>query len=438
MKDFFNKIISIIFDKRCLLFCGSLYIVLLCFWTLAYKTDMLFSDSGMYQYYALNAYKSGHLYPDMSNYHNSYVFAPGWVNILVLWLHCFGTLHNAQILLVLFNIINLVLIYLTTLEITGKKWHAYLAAYIYMSLPAFFTTAIFLYSDIPFLAFSSASFYLSFRKNWWCVILAGFFITIAFWIRPLAEGWIFASSVLYLFYHRNWKKCFAYLGMVFICIAVIAISTHKNFPDYVYKSTTGGVNLIMGANDRSIGTYSNDAFSEGGLGYLPGAFADSKLPVYVSSDAKEYLTPKSDRYTYLEYDSIYKSRAVDWILHNPIKWISQIPLKCKYMYWCGSFLSTPVENHINQANPIVVKLLSYWQLIILRFIFIFAIIGMFLRVWKSPKILSAYIPCIFVSCMTIACVVCTRYNFIIIPLCISLSIISAEKIWIYIVKIIKK
>lgn len=319
----------IIFNNKILIATTLFWFVIQILYIKTNKYDILVSDPGLYVYYAQECVKHGTMYPDYTNYHDQYIFNPGWVNFIILWIKLFGSVRY----LPYFNsILNLGIIYYI-FQICKKLFSnghiAYTAVYCFMLLPSFFTISSHLYSESLFTILSLATLYYTITSGTKIdkvlPYIAGSLAALSMWTRPIAIAWIIACLFYYLWIHREWFSAIKYIGSYAIICTIIAICTHLNYPDYLYKANTGGVNLIMGANDLATGGYCGETrYNKGELGYIYGLFTNDTLPVwrYYTQERKEPMPATSSIYTSNELDRIWKQRATNWITHHPLKFIA--------------------------------------------------------------------------------------------------------------------
>ena len=409
---FVNKYI---FSRATLVTALLMWFVFSITWTLLSKNDVWWSDYGLYQYFATECLKHHSMYPDYSFLHYEYIFAPGWVNILELWHLIFKSFSGVPYLLLGFNTFNIYLLWLICKALSDRKAIRYIVVYSYLLIPSFATNSIILASEVPYITFSLLSFYLCLRQESTSVIFAGLCIAIALWIRPLADAWIISALFLFLITKRYNASLLYVISVVSSCV-IIALCTHINFPDYVYKATTGGVNLIMGANDEATGIYCPAPRAEGGSAYLSGLRTSEDTPVLIHYNSEKYIKKCSNVYRYNEIDKHYKEKAIEWILEHPIKWLSLIPNKIRYLLFNGTFEAYPLPS----AKFMSTKLIRYmykWQTFFVTIIVIISLLGMtFPKSWRDKKQIYVLIPIILASAMTCICVTMPRYNYIFTPL----------------------
>ena len=401
-----------LYNKKALLFTTTLWFVCMVFYIKCNKYDALVSDPGAYIMFAQACAEHCALYPDASQLYSSYIFNPGWVNFIVLWISIFGSVRYLAYVNAVFNICIVCVLWLLCRSLFNNKNIAYTTAYMYMILPSFFTISNHTFSELYFILMSTTALYFASRNGRWAY-LAGLFTAIAMWTRPIALGWIIACLFLFLWQRLDWKSTARYIVAYVTVCATIAICTHRNYPDYAYKATTGGVNLIMGANNHATGYYCAETFNPvDGLGYIE--------------------NPK--QYTVKEKDSIWTHRAVKWIAEHP-KTYALLTVKKLFNLYNGAPSFTYSYKHLPEdvrlsgldatqtvANPFD-ETLIWANNVFLRYHFFFfllimSIIGFMQKAWRNNKLMLLYLPLFVCTTMTIATVGELRYSMVMLPLII--------------------
>ena len=385
-----------------------------------FRYDELVSDPGFYVYYAEECVKHGTMFPDYSNFHSEYIFSPGWINFIIVWIKIFGSVHLLPYFNILLNILILWLLYKSTKIVTESRTIAYLVCYIFMVLPSNSTIVLHLFTEIPFEVLSLLSFYLIFSKKYWHIAVAGICIALAQWIRPLGVAWML-GAIFYLAVKKDiirYKAIIAYVVSILITCGSIGLMTYQYFPEPIFQAQTGGANLIMGANDKATGGYCGEArFSPDGLGYLPGLLdSTSYTRVKAYREDTVYCMKYSDKYTYLEVDSIYKARSLNWITNNFGKWLSLIPRKIYGLYCTApSFTYTCDPDNPHKQIMGIISFISGKIGRSFLLIILVSFAGLAMPFWKNRKIVYTLIPILVASAMTVAISTMSRYNFILIP-----------------------
>ena len=266
-----------------------------------------------------------------------------------------------------------------------------------------------------FIFLSLLSLYLVLSNKWYFIILSGVVLALANWVRPLAIAWMF-SVIIYFFLNKSsYKKYACYIAGYIIMIIIIGSITKINFEDFNYASTTGGWNLIMGANDDCSGNYNDIVFREGNIGYI-------------SNEDKNVLS-------YKQQDSTYMSRSIKWIIENPINYISYIPAKVKELFLYDNQYDMSGDVIINQNKFVFIlsKLtfsnkivrfcgnLLYWFLLACSSV---ALIFFF----KDKRVIFIQLIIMITTFMTLVTVGHPRYHQIFMPYIIISTAFIVEKL----------
>lgn len=407
MQDLVNKYL---FCRRSLVLCFLFWIILQIIWIETYKIDFMFGDSGLFEYWAKECYEAGTMYPNYNHYNMEYISALGWVNILILWLHFFPDFTFIPYLLMFFTTCSLLLLISITKYINNNRTVCYMVAYTYMILPNFWTTTIAPYTEHSYVFFALLSVWFLLKTSNWSLISSGIAIAIAFWIRPIAEAWIISSIIFIFLTYRSYRRIALYLLTCVVSCSIIGLLSHQNFPDYPFKSSTGGVTLLIGANDDANGGYEGTiAREKGKIGYIADKYEGQRLPVYETQNDTIRMLRLDKEYSYAQCDSIYKDIAINWIKENPLKWISLLPAKIKLLWFSGSFVVIPAG--YTGSNWMVHFLFSF-QYYAGILIFLIALLGLLLPFWRNRKFLLVLVPIIICSGMTFVIHANPRFNFI--------------------------
>lgn len=277
-------------------------------------------DQQGYMRHALQNYAIGSTYPSMLNLCDQFLHSPGMVNYLMLQHALFGTTDFAidKLFNIILNIGILGNVYYLAKRFFSKNT-AYLAVIIYCVMPTNIFAPIWHLSELPYLCLALTGFSLSLNKKYWAIALAGALYAVAHTFRPLVLTFLFTSMALFWIEKR---KIASYICVVIPYLLLLyAVGTHNksNTGYFVTSSTTGGYNLIMTANDNA------HAWPEFAL------FRDTSNIAYI---------PNVNEMTFAEKDSIYKARAIDWILNNPLRYMTLFAEKIGRL-WSGDVWSVP-------------------------------------------------------------------------------------------------
>ena len=271
------------------------------------------SDSLYYLNLAQDCIEQGEFYPAKIQLFEDYLVAPLYINILIIILK----IHNSILTIEFFNLIIILLQILILYKLTIKIFSRNVAL-LSMILYLFYINTIGLmlqnYTELFFLLLISSSIYFLNGKKKLEFIFAGILMGAAIAVRPL--GWALLISVLLLqvLTSIKIKKPFTeYFYFYFgtgLFVLVFGGLVFLHFGKFEYTSTTGPVNLLIGANDDATGGFNALVHEKGKTGFIEDA----------------------DSLTYIQKGEFYKHQAIDWISENPIEWIALAPLKLFHTY----------------------------------------------------------------------------------------------------------
>jgi hypothetical protein len=179
------------------------------------------------------------------------------------------------------------------------------------------------YTELFFLLLITASVYCYLLNNKVYLILSGIFLGGAIAVRPAGWAFLLAFITIQIFRSIKDKKIltnyiYVYAGTV-IFIFLFGEFTLLHFGKFEYTSTTGPINLLLGAHDDATGAFNSTVLERGKAGYI---------------DDPESLT-------YNQKGEFYYDEAIKWIKENTIKWVSLAPLKFLHSYgWDDIALSS--------------------------------------------------------------------------------------------------
>jgi len=266
------------------------------------------SDMGAYITMAWRCFKNEQWYPMASDVYSAFIWAPGYINYLILQLNVFGTLNFNAVLNLFLNIAILLEVYYL-----GKKFFSKRTGLISVIIFCLFYSNLFIVlganTENPFLFLCLSALCLVFSGKWKYVIGAALLFALANWIRPLAIIFLFAS-VIYFFLTK--AKFYNYIALIIpyiLIILIIGTITENKIGYFVYQSTTSGYNLIMTSHDKANGYYQY-VFSEGKAGFI-----ENKKTV-----------------PFVKKDSIWKARSFKWIKEHPLRYVGLFFKKIPILY----------------------------------------------------------------------------------------------------------
>ncbi|MCM1336567.1 MAG: hypothetical protein NC187_06025 [Candidatus Amulumruptor caecigallinarius] len=370
-------------------------------------------------------------YPNHDNFHDKYIFNPGITNLIILWKLWFGTERSLPYLFIVFNLIILLSGFDLCRRLRLGKSVRYLYAYMMIAMPSNTVILNLIWSEIPTVTCCMSACWLvtvaldsqgAARRN---ILLcgAGMLLGAGYWIRPLAICWL-ASAGIFLLMRKARIAAPATLCAAFGCVLVlVAIVTHRVFPDYNFSATTSSFNLLMSADESATGSYNNIPFKKGHRGFLECA-TDSSRPSGVVAPwdtTVHYFRTRADGFTYRQYDSAYRTISIAYIKEHPWDYVSQTPAKFSGMYMPNNAYIYPAEGA--GFNRFQKKLYGvYWgyQSSVNRWLYI-PVLCIFwlgfvpLLCWRRQSFMFIALPVLLVTMATLPFVGIFRYSFITLP-----------------------
>jgi len=286
------------------------------------------SDSAYYWKLAHDCLSNSTFYPAPMHLYEDYIVAPLYINILVAVLSIFNSKITIGILNIFLNFGQLYFVFRITEKIADNRT-ANIAAVIYIFYLSTLGLILFNLTELLFnlLIFASINFYLN--KNSSSYFLAGILLAASIAVRPIGWALLAAYMIDQIVLKKNIKN---YLNSsaviasgILLFILLFGLFTYNNFGRFIFTSTTGSVNLIMGANDDATGAFNAKVFKPGKSGYI--------------------LEPGGK--TYMEKDEFWYGQARMWIESHPVKYISLFPLKLVHMFIWDDFSVHKILNFKN-------------------------------------------------------------------------------------------
>ncbi len=290
------------------------------------------SDMGVYIAYAEQCVADDSFYPALQHLHTRYLFAPGWVNFLVICILLFSTWKVAMIANLLMSQLITWCIYVLGTRFFSRSTGC-IAVVLWSLLYSNWFAVVPAGTEIPFLCLSLGAFTLCVCRSgsWWSYALAGAMLVTANYVRPLSILFV-VVLVAYMFFHRS--KVVNYLALIVPIAAGVYFYgsiSYRNVGIFAPQSTTSGVNLVMTANDKAYGGVASHLLS------------DTTTICYIKNE---------EQYNFAQVDSIHKSRAVAWIKEHPGKYTVLFVKKLAGLFVEDSWADRPVlggDGFIGQA-----------------------------------------------------------------------------------------
>ena len=380
----------------------------------------LVSDQGYYQYLAQQCALHGTIYPDYSSYHAKYIFNPGWVNFIVLWIKVFGSARYLCYANVVFNVAILILVWRLALAISRSQKAAYLAAYMFMACPTFWSMTIHAFSEPLFIVLMLLSFLMVIqarRLRW--LLVAGIVAALCNWVRPFGLALIVSAAFYLIYTSRSLRPIGVYMAGYAATVLAIGCVTLANFPDFIFQAKTGGYNLIHVCREDATGEYDYRNFEPGGYAYIEGMESDQDIPVWWCINETKYKAPGKYPYSYM--DSVWSSRSIAWIKEHPASYVSVFPDKLRAFTRYNDFLfSYRPDGDGSGWLPRIIDNPVFWTynrcwMPGLKLLFLCCVLGMALYFWRSARGIYLMLAMAALIVPPILVYVTVRYNIVVLP-----------------------
>lgn len=350
------------------------------FSNLSYKSDSLY-----YFNLAQDCLKLHTFYPAPVHLYQDYIIAPLYINILVLLLSIF----NSEITIGLFNIVlnflQLWLVYKITEKIFSRE-AARILVIIYIFYLSTLGLILFNFTELMFNVFIFSSIYFYLQKKNFHLFVSGIFLAASIAVRPVGWAVLGAYLICELFSNELIKNNVKKIGLIIFGLVLFVLLfgsfNYSHFGKFIFTSTNGPVNLLIGSNDDATGAYNDKVFEKGKIGYIP----------------------DSQNKTYVEKENYWLQQSINWIYKHPLKYVSLFSLKIVHMFIWDDFsvyrlldlkdwnlyrviknIITGNDEHLLGDNPLVLKI-SYFILLILHHVYYFSIVILFiLTIGKNFK-----------------------------------------------------
>lgn len=278
------------------------------------------SDQGAYLKLAQTCFDKGQWYPNIDHEYSSYIWAPGLINFFILQLKIFGTLKINFFLNLLMNIGIAYNIW-----VLCNKWFNKRTAQIAITFFCIIYSNIMVVlpagTEVPFVFLAISALNLCLTNKFRHLLLAGTLLAIANWIRPLII--IFLPALLLCLYKNNSRigHYVALIAPIILLSTCIGFATKNRMGYFNFQSSTSGINLIMTANDKAYG------------GVATSLMNDTTNICHIKN---------AKNFTYAEKDSIWKTRAFEWIKKHPTKFAKLYIFKIAGLYIEDSWAERPI------------------------------------------------------------------------------------------------
>lgn len=307
--------------------CKNVARVSVCIWLIAQIALIFYfwevkqgSDQGAYLKIATKCFNKGVWYPSVDDVYSDMIWAPGLINLLILEMKLFGSFKLNYLLNLLMNIGILWNIWYLAKKLFNQQT-AYIAVSLFCLTYSNIMSVLPSGTEIPFLFLALTSFSLVYQRKVPMLMMAGILLALANWVRPLA---IIFLSVMLLFLFLKKSPFKYYVALIVPLLAIVLLigwSSKQRMGYFAYQSTSSGVNLIMTSNDKAYG------------GVAMSLLRDKSQNMYIKN---------RKQYTYLQKDSIWKARSLEWIKEHPVRCASLYFLKLGGLFIEDSWADRPI------------------------------------------------------------------------------------------------
>ena len=365
-----------------------------------------FSDQIHHLDLAKQCIRENDIYPTLTNLYEEYILAPGLINLLAVELKIFGSTDIHILVQAVMNIVMALEVFYIGYKIFNKSV-GYIAMILFCLLYSNYTSIAVYGTEIPFTFFALSGFCLVLKDKLWSYFFAASFFFLSVTVRPLVLAFIIASIVLMVLRKCNWKKyVFLLLPYIFLYVSY-GMYNESKVGVFVAQSTTGGRNFIMSTSEYSDGMTS--------LG--------SNLIKDPNSDIGKIQKYTFDtNMTFKERNSYLMNYSIIWVLHNPFKYLKQMPKKALALFLDDTWPER-VMNPIGFNNawgaarttsekaavliPMILKNIPYY------IIMMFSFGGLWRnrkKMFTEPQ-LSILSIMILMICVTMVVVIIPRYHY---------------------------
>ncbi len=267
-------------------------------------------------------------YPGTRDLIAHYIFGNGFVNIHAFFQRIYPTMTWVYVLNMVFTQVIVLCTADIAAQLTGRMQTGCIAMTMVCLMGGIWGEVVAARTELCFMAFAFLSLSCLLRRKTGFMLLSGVLFALANWVRPLLVVFLPAMLFYMVLKRVNIRKVAVFFVGLILVIALIGAGSYQRMGKFIYQAQTMGVNMLMGANDEADGSYMSTMFGEGKAGYIP----DEQRKVM----------------TFDQYDEEYKSRAIAWILENPIDFLLLVPAKLFYFvatdtYGGSAFFDNVIE-----------------------------------------------------------------------------------------------
>lgn len=298
---------------------ACLWVIMQCVLLLIAHNHPQDPDSTEYVTRALFAYNNGVLYPSVHNLYDMFTHAPGVVNFYMIVYAIFGTFKAIMLINVIMNIIILYEIYYIAKFFFTKKV-SYIAVIIYCTIVTTWFVPLHYLSDHPAFFLFITGFCFTLQKKWYFVTLGAVCYALSYTIRPTVLAYIVASLVFFIANKRSWKYYLCLLVPYFGILYGIGKYFEHEIGIYTNTSHISGYGMVHSANDETWAGPNMGFFHPGNSGYIE----------------------NHEKLTFAEKDSIWKEKAIQWVINNPKRYALLAPQRFFRSFACDDWSTNDI------------------------------------------------------------------------------------------------
>ena len=280
-------------------------------------------DSMMYDKLARECLANGTFYPAAHNLHDDYIIAPVYINYLILILSIYNSPLTIFFGNILLNTLTAWLLYLISRRLFNNKV-ALITLILYTGYLSGLGAIMMNMTELLFTLLLVAGFYLWLVRKPSALLASGVLFGLAFGIRQGALAMLLALLITTVINKIPLKTIFYLLAGFILATAGLGLYTLGSTGHVIITSTTGPVNVMMGAHDDATGAYDHTVFEPRHAGYIDD-------PVGL---------------TFTQKAQFWGNQSTTWISQHPLKWIAIMPLKLVHMFiWDDWSLPSLLKNN---------------------------------------------------------------------------------------------
>lgn len=272
------------------------------------------SDSLEHLRLARECLEAGGLYPLPHHRFDDYILAPLYINFLIGLLSINNSTTTILLANLVLNFLQLFLLYKISNQLLAQENWARLAVILYVCYLTNLGLVLLNLTELAFGVLSLASFHFYLRTQKRDAGLAGAFLALAIGVRPFGWALLLAYLSIYLYHGTRCQAQHARMMSLLLgfslTIAAMGFTTKSYFGDFIFTSTTGPSNLLMGANEFANGAYNKKVFEPGNPGFIP----------------------EGESKTYIQKGELWMQEAKYWIQTHPLSWLRLLPLKLLHLF----------------------------------------------------------------------------------------------------------